>query len=70
MVPVVTKIVPMTIFFEAFSPRKRTAIIAEKIGVIEVKGVTMLMLAESKPRYSKVSPIPRAINPLKRARII
>jgi hypothetical protein len=33
-----------------FSPRKRIAIIAEKIGVIEVRGVTILMLVEYKPR--------------------
>lgn len=56
------------IFFETFSFRKRIAIIAEKIGVKEVRGATMLRLVESKPRYSRVSPIPRAISPLNRAR--
>lgn len=50
IVPAVTKIVPRIIFFETFSPRKRIAIIAEKIGVEEVRGVTILMLVEYKPR--------------------
>ena len=68
-VPAVTKIVPRIIFFEKFSLRKRIAIIAEKIGVMEVKGVTILMLVWYKPIYSRVSPIPKAINPLNRARI-
>ena len=68
VVPVVTKKVPIIIFFETFSFRKRMAIIAEKIGVKEVRGATMLILVESKPMYNRVSPIPRATSPLRRAR--
>ena len=68
VVPVVTRRVAMIVFFETFSPRKRIAIITEKMGVIEVRGATILILVESRPRYSRVSPIPKAISPLSRAR--
>ena len=58
----------MIIFFVVFSPKKKTAIIAEKIGVKEVRGATVLMFVESKAMYSRVSPIPNPINPLNRAK--
>ena len=41
--------------------------IAEKIGVIDEIGATMLLLVKSKPKYKRVSPIPKAINPLRKA---
>jgi len=65
----VTKRVPVIIFFEICSPRKRIAIIAENTGVIDVKGATMFMLVETNPTYNRVSPIPKARSPLNRARI-
>lgn len=58
----------MIVFFETFSPRKIIAINAEKIGVMDVRGATMLMLVEFKPKYSRVSPIPKAISPLSKAK--
>ena len=69
IVPTVTSRVAIIVFFEISSPKKRIAIVAEKIGVKEVKGATILMLVESKARYSRVSPIPKPINPLSRARV-
>ena len=50
IVPTVTRIVPIIIVFETVSPKKRIAIIVEKIGVVEVKGATMFILVESKPK--------------------
>jgi hypothetical protein len=63
-VPAVTRRVATIVFIEIFSPRKRIAIIAEKMGVMEVRGATMLMLVESRLRYSSVSPSPKAVRPL------
>ena len=44
------------------------AMIAEKIGVIDEIGAAMLLLVKSRPIYKRVSPIPKAINPLRKAR--
>ena len=68
IVPAVTSRVAMIVFFEILSPRNRIAIIAEKMGVREVRGATMLILVDSKPKYRRVSPIPKAINPLNRVK--
>lgn len=67
IVPNVTSIVPAIIFFETFSPKNKIAIIVEKIGVLEVKGATMFMLVVSNPKYNRLSPIPKPINPLNNA---
>ena len=67
IVPNVTSNVPTIIFFEIFSPKNKIAIITEKIGVVEVKGATMFMLVVSSPKYNRLSPIPKPINPLTKA---
>ena len=70
IVPAVTRRVPKITFLDTSSLKKITAMIAEKMGVIDERGVTMLLLVESRLKYRRVSPIPKPINPLRKARDI